>query len=381
MKVNYYTRGYTIGQDGVMIKDSDYKYWLGMSEKYDVTCYLKLLRYTDHQAIYSKSCSNLPFEVRLFKNKISTLIGPLFATLSQKSTIHFFYFPNTLNFPAFLVAVLLRRRIISYMGNDLSTLGETNYNANPRYINKIKWLLYHYMQKVIYRRSCLVLVAGQQLYAQYKYFSRNIHPTQPFISFSSSDMQNVPFDRSYTARSNRILYVGVLSRRKRVSDLIRSTVKLLEEGEDIWLTIAGDGPERGILTALCATELSKERINFKGYVADISVLRDLYLSHGILVLPSEAEGFPRVIYEAFIHGLAVIATTVGGIPDALENRKSALLFSVGDCIGLENHIKTVLHDQHLIEELRENSKNIVRTLNIAVSDQHSDLIAKTKEFR
>lgn len=50
----------------------------------------------------------------------------------------------------------------------------------------------------------------------------------------------------------------------------------------------------------------------------------------VFVLASTSEGLPMVVLEAMSHGLAIVATAVGGVPDALSDRVEALVVEPGD---------------------------------------------------
>src|SRR5207244_13555783 len=70
-----------------------------------------------------------------------------------------------------------------------------------------------------------------------------------------------------------------------------------------------------------------------------------------LVLPSESEGLPRVVIEAFLRGRAVVATRAGGTPEIVEHELNGLLVDRGDAAGLAAAIEQVLTDRGLAERL------------------------------
>jgi teichuronic acid biosynthesis glycosyltransferase TuaC len=62
----------------------------------------------------------------------------------------------------------------------------------------------------------------------------------------------------------------------------------------------------------------------------------------ILVLPSESEGTPSVILEALACGTPVIASRVGGCPEAVRNGITGFLVPIGDTDALAHRIKYLL---------------------------------------
>ena len=54
----------------------------------------------------------------------------------------------------------------------------------------------------------------------------------------------------------------------------------------------------------------------------------------LLLLPSRAEGTPRIVLEAFCRGRAVVGGRVGGVPDVVEDGVSGILVDPDDVEGI-----------------------------------------------
>lgn len=77
---------------------------------------------------------------------------------------------------------------------------------------------------------------------------------------------------------------------------------------------AGDGPLRGFLEQQTAKHGFAEHIHFLGHSWQVAEWFD---AADMFILPSLGEGMPAVVLEAMAKGLPVIATPVGGTPEAL----------------------------------------------------------------
>ena len=87
----------------------------------------------------------------------------------------------------------------------------------------------------------------------------------------------------------------------------------------------------------------------------------------IFVLPSLKEGLPYVILEAGLARLPVIASSVGGIPEIIENGKDGLLVPPANSKELATAIKKLVGNKTLRENLAKNlrekySKNFLEKM-------------------
>jgi glycosyltransferase involved in cell wall biosynthesis len=80
-------------------------------------------------------------------------------------------------------------------------------------------------------------------------------------------------------------------------------------------------------------------------------LESLYNLAQVFVLPSEQETLPLVIFEAMEAGLPVIATSVGGIPQIIQDGVNGLLVQPNDSSNMANLMKTLLTDEDLRQKI------------------------------
>jgi glycosyltransferase involved in cell wall biosynthesis/GT2 family glycosyltransferase len=88
------------------------------------------------------------------------------------------------------------------------------------------------------------------------------------------------------------------------------------------LLLVGDGPMRAALEARCRAEGLDGRVVIAGVRDDVAaILRRA----DVFVLASRWEGLPLAIIEAMMSGLPIVATTVGGVPEAVAEGETGLL--------------------------------------------------------
>ena len=112
------------------------------------------------------------------------------------------------------------------------------------------------------------------------------------------------------------------------------------------LTIAGEGPQLQELRALAAGLGIAAQVSFAGFLAQ-EKLHALFAESHLFLHPSELtgagdqEGVPNAMLEAMAGGLPVLATTHGGIPEAVENGVSGLLVAERDHTALAEAMRTL----------------------------------------
>jgi L-malate glycosyltransferase len=82
-------------------------------------------------------------------------------------------------------------------------------------------------------------------------------------------------------------------------------------------------------------------------------------SSTILIVPSRMESIPQVIKEAFYLKIPVIASSVGGIPEIIENKKTGILIPSENSNKMIEEINNLLKNPSLIEELTQNAFDFI----------------------
>ena len=67
-----------------------------------------------------------------------------------------------------------------------------------------------------------------------------------------------------------------------------------------------------------------------------------------------------VVLEAWAHGISVVTTPVGGLPDVLDEGRNALTFGFGDWQGLAAQLERLMDDPELREEMAEYARRFVQ---------------------
>jgi glycosyltransferase involved in cell wall biosynthesis len=130
----------------------------------------------------------------------------------------------------------------------------------------------------------------------------------------------------------RILFLGRLGERKGVGDLLHALASPLVRDLPWQAEIAGDGDIETFRTLAAALGLAGQ-VQFPGWVGQADVSAKLAAAD-LFVLPSYNENLPIAVLEALAHGVPVISTPVGAIPEVVTNGQEGCLVPPGDRMRL-----------------------------------------------
>jgi glycosyltransferase involved in cell wall biosynthesis len=148
-----------------------------------------------------------------------------------------------------------------------------------------------------------------------------------------------PRDRAATRRAlgveetaRVILFVGRLEPQKGVRELLDAFDRVRSRIPGALLVLIGDGVSQDTVRARAA-RWGDRAARILGPRPQVEVAEWMGACD-VLTLPSWAEGTPNVVLEALASGRPVVATSVGGIPDALGNPNSGIVVPPRDAHGL-----------------------------------------------
>lgn len=215
----------------------------------------------------------------------------------------------------------------------------------------------YYMRQMCYKANGVSCVTEKHL--QKRYYSKREEAF--YSSYSSlslpksfySSPRKYPNKRTFTIAhvANQIQYNG----RKGHVELINVVRKLKDENLDVQLYFAGKDYNNGVFKL---QELAKnlnvyENVHFLGYINRYE-LENLLNDADIFVLPTKAEGLPRVIIEAMAKGLPCLTTDVSGNSELIEK---CYLFDYNDIDYLKYLIKQFIDNKVLYEKASYDNYN------------------------
>ncbi|MBN1259041.1 MAG: glycosyltransferase, partial [Anaerolineae bacterium] len=126
--------------------------------------------------------------------------------------------------------------------------------------------------------------------------------------------------------------------------LLEAFAQLRVAHPDVHLKIYGDGPLRvELLSHAQRLGLDGDAIFVGTFERD--ALTEVLLQADIFVLPSAGrEALPAALIEALAHGRPIVATTVGGVPDLIDEGVSGLLCAPADATCLARKLSSLIED-------------------------------------
>ena len=207
-------------------------------------------------------------------------------------------------------------------------------------------------ERVVLHAAASVVVTSEwtrrQILTRYEIPAQRVHVARPGVDRVTTQARPV---------HGRLLCVGVLSRHKGQDLLVQALADLAERD---WHCVLAGSLDRDPAFA----EQVRARISRLGYSHRIELtgiltgaaLSDAYATADLLVAPSRSETYGMTVTEALAHGLPVVASAVGGLPEALgstaDGTRPGYLVPPGEPTALAAALGTWLGDERCRHRLR-----------------------------
>lgn len=196
------------------------------------------------------------------------------------------------------------------------------------------------------RRADLLRAVSSNTRQQLQDWSPPGIPLHQFITWTDLDTFNEIRREKLPSQTHDLIYVGVLIPRKGVHFLLDAFTKIAPEYADshLWLVGSADNPEYAAHLKDQIERLGlSSRVRFTGRLTQAELARYLGRCRA-LVLPSSSEGLPRVVVEAMLAAMPVVATCVSGIPDVIQDGVNGYLVPPENADTLEIALRKVLQN-------------------------------------
>jgi glycosyltransferase involved in cell wall biosynthesis len=127
--------------------------------------------------------------------------------------------------------------------------------------------------------------------------------------------------------------------------LLNALAEVKAQHSEIWLAIAGKGPQMAALEQQVSALGLKDSVKLLGYLPD-EQLQLAYQAADLTIIPSQSlEGFGLVLLESLACGTPVLCTPVGGMPEILTDFSPQLITDSIDATAIGDRLKLILRNE------------------------------------
>jgi len=162
--------------------------------------------------------------------------------------------------------------------------------------------------------------------------------------------------KSKKSSAPALLYLGRLTRSKRVDHALLAFRRIIDEMPDARLWVAGSGPDEHRLRALVAQSGLSPWVTFFGHVNEEQKVRLLSSSH-LMLFPAVREGWGLTVLEANACGTPVIGYDVPGLRDSIRDGVNGFLAKDGDSGNMADKALRLLKSTNTLRKISRSAKS------------------------
>jgi glycosyltransferase involved in cell wall biosynthesis len=220
--------------------------------------------------------------------------------------------------------------------------------------------IYNYLYRICFKDVKVILLSWR-LYNDISYF---VKKDQIYICPNGiPEIYNYQPNYDKENKVLRLLFLSNLIISKGVYELLNAC-KILKDKGYIFECLFIGGHTKELSLKIFHEEIQKRDLNdFVKYLgtALFEKKSQFYEMCDIFVFPTFHESFGLVLLEAMQHGLPIVTTYEGGIPDIVKDNINGFLCYPQDNIGLAEKIEILLNDKHLRIKFGENGFKIFKS--------------------
>lgn len=164
-----------------------------------------------------------------------------------------------------------------------------------------------------------------------------------------------PPARKRPANPLRLTMIGSLMWRKGYDYALLALDTLVRDGNDIRLTIIGEGSERERIEHTIADLKLSDRVDLLGR-REPEQVRDILRDSHVLLHTSTSEGIPNSVVEGLACGLPIVATDAGGVREAVTHEEEGFVVPLRDVAAIAAAIRRLLSDESLRKAMGSKSR-------------------------
>ncbi|RRS30910.1 MAG: hypothetical protein P794_05245 [Epsilonproteobacteria bacterium (ex Lamellibrachia satsuma)] len=275
----------------------------------------------------------------------------------KKVDVVFVFLPMPLSFFVALYAKILNKNIICYSGARWA-------DAPKAKKSKLLYLFYKSIENFVVKNSNIRVFNNNEMYSAYAHlpFTEKTKPITNIINLIDN-YKNYHEVRDSNEVFN-LVSIGHVLQNKRFDYVIRSLPELLSQNIGVHYTIIGEFGDKNYYEYLVnlINELNlNETVTFTGYKKQNEVI-DYLAKSDCLVLSSDSEGFPRVIWEAMLLSIPVMTRDLNNIVKELGKDDKVLYIGQDKVQDIVNNVKLLISSTVIKNRILKKSNIYLKTV-------------------
>lgn len=253
----------------------------------------------------------------------------------------------------FINIILRRKAIFNYHGYFISV---TNYY--PKYYRIIFRVLHRIFY--VFKSYDLFLVPSHSAQSALVKENRHLPPIMVYYNGYPEDDSTPKECSNLFMNVDKTKYsIGVIGRfeeEKRLDIVLQIANVLVKKRDDVHFYLIGEGSLEDDIRKMINTLELQNHVSIIGYIKNIKHQLSIF---DLILITSEREGFPFVVWEAMANGVPIVSSDVGGIPEILTQENCGHVYQFGNVSMATTLIEQLLDN---IEERKRMGMNGKRAI-------------------